>query len=176
MRSGLTRRDFVSDGQESVEDGASGVNNSRAAGQSNEEVNMKKFPFLMIAIAVVATLFVGAASECSASGILDRLTPELIGAYEREVANEAIVSGKSAAQLKKMSEMLGVEVQRVKAAIILQDLAGRVGEPRSLSSIAGMNDVNMLLFAKECGEKYLATLSEQRRAELKAVFLAALKA
>lgn len=100
------------------------------------------------------------------AGVYDLLTPELIEIYEREIACEKVVSQKTESQLARSAERLSVDVKKLKAIILLQDLAGRVNKDVSLDTLAKMNEVKLFGFFKQCGEAYLSTQSDERRAEL----------
>ena len=109
------------------------------------------------------------------AGVYDMLNPNLIEMYENEIAGEQIVSDKSAAQLERTANRLGISIEKLKAIMLLQDLAGKTGRNASLSELAQMNDLKLLGYFKQCAKDYLSTLPEDRRAELEQMFKGAIK-
>ncbi|MDE7281421.1 MAG: hypothetical protein K2N36_06745, partial [Ruminiclostridium sp.] len=99
-------------------------------------------------------------------GVYDLLTDELIQTYETEIAGETIVSDKSASQLKRIADRLNISVEKLRAIMLLQDLAGKTGRNVSLSELADMSDIKLFTLLKDCGDDYMSTLTPERRAEL----------
>ena len=87
--------------------------------------------------------------------------------YEREIAGESVVSDKTQAQLKRMAGRLSVDLNKLKALMLLQDLAGMVNRDISLEELAAMNDMKLFAFFRQCGEEYLSTVPDERKEELK---------
>ncbi len=143
----------------------------------------------IVTIILVAAVFVvcGAAAaktisqaprdceEVYAAGIYDKLTPELISLYEREVALSPIVSGRSEAQLDRMAQQAHISVGKLKAVLIIQDLAAKTGRTDSISSLAAKSDLDLLLYAKDVAMTYADSLPSGRRDELKSKLKTALK-
>ena len=135
----------------------------------------------ILAVAVIAfgvfALFDFSEAErklCDA-GVYDMLTPELIEMYEREVAGESVISGKTQSQLERSAGRLNIEVNKLKALMLLQDLAGKVNRDISLNDLAAMSDMKLLTFAKQCADDYMGAQSEERQLELKKMVADALK-
>lgn len=113
---------------------------------------------------------------CSAASVYDMLNPRIIEIYETEIAGESVVSDMSAATLSRTAERLGISVEKLKAVLMLQDLAARVGRSVSLNELAAMNDLKLFTFFKQCAEDYLSTQPEGRRQELEKLLKDALHA
>ena len=141
----------------------------------------KIYGLMMIAVVAIALSvyavydFGNAERRLCEAGVYDLLNDELIDMYEREIAGEAIVSAKSTAQLERTANKLGIELNKLKAIMMLQDLASKTGNAVSLSELAEMSDIKLFGFFKQCGEAYLDTLPEARRQELKQMLTDALK-
>lgn len=101
------------------------------------------------------------------AGVYEMLTPELVEMYEREIAGESVVSQKTPAQLTRLAQRYNIEVNKLKAIMLLQDLAGKVDKEISLAELAAMNEMKLFAFFKQCGDAYLSTQSEERKTELK---------
>ena len=112
---------------------------------------------------------------CSAASVYDMLNPRIIEIYETEIAGESVVSDMSAATLSRTADRLGISVEKLKAVLMLQDLAARVGRSVSLNELAAMNDLKLFTFFKQCAEDYLSTQPEGRRQELEKLLKDALK-
>ncbi|MDE7372490.1 MAG: hypothetical protein K2N18_00335 [Clostridia bacterium] len=140
-----------------------------------------KFWITILAVAVIALgVFMifdmeGAERRLCDAGVYDILTPELVEMYEREIAGESIVSNKTPSQLERSAGRLGVDLNKLKAIMLIQDLASKVDRDISLNELAAMNDMKLLSFAKQCAEKYSSTLSEERIEELKKMISGAVK-
>lgn len=121
----------------------------------------------IIAAGALAIFDMNSASRryCNA-GVYDKLTPELIEIYETEIANEQILSDKSQAQLERSANRLGISVEKLKAIMLLQDLAAKTGRNTSLSDLAEMNEIKLLGYCKQCADDYLKTLTPERKSEL----------
>lgn len=137
-----------------------------------------------ILLLIVAAAFMGTAiytfesgerQLCSAAGVYDLLTPKMIEIYETEIAGESVVSEMSASVLARAAERFGISAKKLKAIILLQDLAARVGQSASLGELAAMNDLKLFAFFKQCAEKYLSAQPEGRRQELERLLKDALK-
>lgn len=146
-------------------------------------MNRAKIVCVILAVALIAICVAGTTrelaadrSEAYAASIYDKLTPALVEAYETEIAGAPIVSGKSQAYLQRSAQQLGVCVGKLKAIILLQDLVAKLGENSSLSTLAAMNDLELLFYAKNKATAYANTLAPERRDQLKAILLSALKA
>lgn len=113
------------------------------------------------------------------SAVMERLlkfvTPELIGTYEENIAKEPFVSEASPAKLRRLSRRLSVSEQKLKALMLLQDLAARSGDNVSLEDLAALGDSDLIKTVKRYMEAYGETLSEEERESLKAKFKAALR-
>lgn len=113
------------------------------------------------------------------SAVMERLlkfvTPELIGTYEENIAKEPFVSEASPAKLRRLSRRLSVSEQKLKALMLLQDLAARSGDNVSLEELAALGDSDLIKTAKRYMEAYGETLSEEERESLKAKFKATLR-
>lgn len=135
----------------------------------------------ILAVAVIALgVFMvfdleGAERRLCDAGVYDVLTPELIEMYEREIAGESIISNKTPSQLERSAGRLGVELSKLRALMLIQDLASKADSDISLNELASMNDMKLLAFAKQCAEKYASGLSEERREELKKMISGAVK-
>ena len=126
------------------------------------------FAVIAIALSVFAVFdFNDAERRLCDAGVYDMLSPELVEIYEREIAGQSIVSSKTQAQLDRAAGRIGIDINKLKAIMLLQDLAGRVNRDISLDELAAMSDIKLLGFFKQCGDEYLATLTEERRSELK---------
>jgi len=112
---------------------------------------------------------------CSAREIYDVLTPELIAMYEREISGKKILSDMSEKRLQRSAEKLGISISKMRAVILLQDLASRSGKNVSVSELAAMNEFKFIGYVKTCADDYLATLPEERQQELKQMLKDALK-
>ena len=122
----------------------------------------------VIALSVFAVFdFNEAERRLCDAGVYDILTPELVEMYEREIAGESVVSNKTQAQLERSAGRLNIDISKLKAVMLLQDLASKVDRDMSLNDLASMNDIKLLGFFKQCADVYLATLPEERQAELK---------
>ena len=133
-------------------------------------IYMTAFAVIAIAISVFAVFdFNDAERRLCDAGVYDMLTPELVETYEREIAGESVVSGKTQAQLVRAASRLKIEINKLKAIMLLQDLAGRVNKDISLDELAAMNDIKLLSLLKQYGDEYLSTLTDERRAELKKI-------
>ncbi len=132
---------------------------------------------LVAIVACAAVREVGATSdsEAYAAGIYDRVTPELIALYEKEISACPVVSDQNPARLLKTAEGLGIELNKLKALMLLQDLSARVGREISLSALAEKSEWALILYAKQCGDDYLAALPEEQRQRLKKLLFEALK-
>ena len=134
------------------------------------------FAVIAIAISVFAVFdFNDAERRLCDAGVYEMLTPELVETYEREIAGESVVSGKTQAQLDRAASRLKIDVNKLKAIMLLQDLAGRVNRDISLDELAAMNDMKLLGLLKQCGDEYLSTLTDERRAELKKILAECVK-
>ncbi len=136
--------------------------------------------FMLAVIAIAACAFAvfdfdDAERRYCEAGVYDLLNDNLIDMYESEIAGERIVSDKSASQLKRTADRLGISAEKLKAIMLLQDLAGKTGRNASLSELAQMGDLKLLGYFKQCAKEYLATLPEERRAELEQKFKSAIK-
>lgn len=113
------------------------------------------------------------------SAVMERLlkfvTPELIGTYEENIAKEPFVSEASPAKLRRLSRRLSVSEQKLKALMLLQDLAARSGDNVSLEDLAALGDSDLIKTAKRYMEAYGETLSEEERESLKAKFKATIR-
>lgn len=113
---------------------------------------------------------------CAAGGgMYDIVNDNIIKMYESEISLAPVASDKSQQWLDTMAARLGVCANKLKAALLLSDLAARVGESKSFTEIAAMKDIALLQYAKNLADKYLAAQPEQRRAYLKSLALNALK-
>lgn len=106
--------------------------------------------------------------------VYDRITPEMIELYEKEIAGEKFLSDAHPAKLVKLAGKLGVGLQKLKALMVLQDLAARTGENFKLTDLAAMGDADLIKTAKRCCKAYGDTLTDERKSELKAKFKAVL--
>lgn len=144
-------------------------------------MKLKLFGMIFIAVlAVTMSAFAvfdldNAERRLCEAGVYDMLSDELIEMYEREIAGEQIVSNKTATQLERTAGRLGIDAKKLKAIMLLQDLASKVSNDVSLSELAAMSDIKLLGFFKQNGEAYLDTLSEERRQELKQMLSDTLK-
>ena len=140
-----------------------------------------RFCIIAVAVAMIAlcTFMVfdmeGAERRLCDAGVYDILTPELVEMYEREIAGESVVSHKTQSQLERSAGRLGVELSKLKALMLIQDLASKADSDISLDELASMSDIKLLGFAKQCAEKYMSGLSEERREELKKMISGAVK-
>lgn len=144
-----------------------------------------KFKNICLSVLAVALLALSAFSLfefddaerrlCDAAGVYDMLSPELVQIYEREIAGKAIVSDKSQSQLERSASRLSVDVNKLKALMLLQDLAGRTDSDISLSELALMSDMKLLALFKQCAESYMKTLPEERVEQLKKMFTDCIK-
>lgn len=132
---------------------------------------------LLLGVCAMGTTKLLSSTEEPAYGgsVYDMLTPELISLYEREIALCPVVSNKSAAMLERTAQSLGISTAKLKTIMLLQDLAAKLGEDVSLSRLAEMSDMELLIYAKDRGAAYANSLSPKRREELKSMLLAALK-
>lgn len=121
---------------------------------------------VVLAVCVLADFNDAEYKLCDA-GVYEMLTPELVEMYEREIAGEPVVSQKTTAQLARLAQRYNIEVNKLKAIMLLQDLAGKVNRDISLAELAAMNEMKLFAFFKQCGDEYLSTQSEERKAELK---------
>ena len=127
--------------------------------------------------AIGATRLISSAEEPAyGGGVYDMLTPELISIYEREIALCPVVSNKSATMLERTAQSLNISTAKLKAIMLLQDLAAKLGEDVSLTRLAEMSDVELFIYAKDRGSAYANALSPERRDELKGMLLSALQA
>ena len=118
------------------------------------------------------------ASACSAAddgGILSMLTPELIAAYEKNIAGEELISGMPDLKLERLAERFGTSAQRMRGLILLRDMAARTGKGVSLAELAKESDLELLRRAKQCADIYLASLSDEEKEHLEREFRAALQ-
>ena len=144
-------------------------------------MKVKKLYMTILAVAVIALgVFMvfdmeGAERRLCDAGVYDMLTPELVEMYEREIAGESVVSNKTAAQLERSASRLGVDLNKLKALMLLQDLASKVDRDISLSELAAMSDIKLFGFFKQCADDYMSTLPEARRDEIRKMVSDALK-
>ena len=110
-----------------------------------------------------------------AKAVLDRLTPEVIAVYETRIADGAIVTGKSDAELALGASELHVSVQKYKALILLADLMARTSKPVPLTLLASLGDGELLRLSRRHAKLYADSLTEEERDSLKEEFKAALK-
>lgn len=101
---------------------------------------------------------------------LNKITPEAIRAYEEEIAGEPFISSLSADTLARMAKNLGVEVRKLKALMLLKDLAGRTGADFTLKQLAERGDWELIKLARKYGKAYYDTLSKEERDVLKDKF------
>lgn len=123
-----------------------------------------------------ARLFASTEEAAYGGGVYDLLTPELIEVYEREISEGPVVSDKPAAMISRVAKTLDISEAKLKTIMLIQDLAARMDEDVSLSRLAEMSDLELLIYAKDRGTAYAAKLPPERRQELKNMLLAALKA
>lgn len=144
----------------------------------------KPFVFALFIAIIAAMLFSAAVFTfdeaenrklCSAASVYDMLNPRIIELYETEIAGERVVSDISAATLSRTADRLGISVEKLKAVLMLQDLAARVGRNVSLNELAAMNDFKLFSLFKQCAEDYLSTQPEGRRQELEKLLKDALR-
>lgn len=107
--------------------------------------------------------------------VLGKITPEFIALYEEKVAHADVVTGMSEAELSLAADNLGIDVRRMKALLLLQDLVSRTSRPVPVSVLADMSDGDLLRLARKSAKAYASSLSESEREELKAEFKAVLK-
>lgn len=118
----------------------------------------------------------GAQISCGISEyVLGKITPEFIALYENKVARANVVTGMSEAELSLAADRLGIEVRKMKALLLLQDLVSRTSKPIPVSVLADMSDGDLLRLARKSAKAYASSLSESEREELKAEFKAVLK-
>lgn len=118
---------------------------------------------------IFASLFVLKTEKqvCDAQSVYSLITPEIINFYETEIANEKVLSNKTETQLKRTAKALSIDVDKTRAIILLQDFASRTGDSVNLSTLAKMNDLKVLSFAKERVDVYLRDLPPERVEYLK---------
>ncbi|MCM1306191.1 MAG: hypothetical protein NC037_02085 [Bacteroides sp.] len=135
------------------------------------------FAVVAIAISIAAIFdFDGAERKlCDAANVYDMLTPELVEAYEREIAGESVVSDKTQSQLERSAARLGVEVNKLKALMMLQDLASKTGKDVSLNDLAAMSEIKLLGYFKQCVDDYMSSVPEERKEEIKKIVSDTLK-
>lgn len=107
--------------------------------------------------------------------VLGKITPEFIALYEEKVAHADVVTGMSEAELSLAADNLGIDVRKMKALLLLQDLVSRTSRPVPVSVLADMSDGDLLRLARKSAKAYASSLSESEREELKAEFKAVLK-
>lgn len=118
------------------------------------------------------------ASACSAAddgGIFSMLTPELIAAYEKNIAGEELISGMPDLKLERLAERFGTSAQRMRGLILLRNMAARTGKGVSLAELAKESDLKLIRRAKQCADIYLASLSDEEKEHLEREFRAALQ-
>lgn len=143
-------------------------------------MNRAKILIAILAVLLAGICLIGACqaatlnSEAYAASIYDKLTPELIALYEREIALAPIVSAKPQAYFEKLSGELGISQGKLKTIMLLQDLAAKSGENVSLSALAAKSDFELIFYAKDKGIAYANTLPQERREQLKSMLFSAL--
>lgn len=105
-----------------------------------------------------------------ADWVMSKITPEAIRAYEEEIAGEPFISNLSPSDLSVAAEKLGVDIRKLKALMLLKDIAERTGEDVSLETLAAKSDFELLRMARKCGKAYYDTLSKDERETLKNKF------
>lgn len=112
---------------------------------------------------------------CDAAGIYDMLNDDLVKLYEKEIAGDKVVTGASGAQLERNAKRFNVDVQKLKAIMLLQDFAAKSGRNVSIAELAAMNDLKLISYFKQCAVDYLSTLPQERQEELTRMFKDAVK-
>ena len=143
----------------------------------------KNFAFVIVLSVFISALCFAAVYQneecdrqlCDASGIYDMLNEDIVKLYEKEIAGESIVSGASSSQLDRNAKRFNVDVQKLKAIMLLQDLAAKSGRNVSLAELAAMNDLKLISYFKQCAKDYLLTLPQERQEELERMFKSAAK-
>ncbi len=132
---------------------------------------------ILLTVCTLGTVRLLSSAESPAYGtsVYDLLTPELISMYEREISLCPIVGNKPEAFLERTAQNLGISTAKLKAVMLLQDLAARLDENVSLSHLAAMSDLELIVYAKERATTYANTLAPERREQLKSMLFAALK-
>lgn len=122
-----------------------------------------------IVAVIFASLFIVKTEKqvCDAKSVYNLITPKIVEFYETEIANEAVLSNKTDAQLKRTAKALSIDIDKTRAIILLQDFASRTGDSVNLSTLAKMNELKLLSFAKDRAEIYLKDLPPERVEYLK---------
>lgn len=134
---------------------------------------MTKRNHTLIIVYIVAVIFASFfivktdRQVCDAKNVYSLITPKIVEFYETEIANEAVLSNKTNAQLKRTAKALSIDIDKTRAILLLQDFASRTGDSVNLSTLAKMNELKLLSFAKDRAEIYLKDLPPERVEYLK---------
>lgn len=110
------------------------------------------------------------AAVAEAYSVYDLLTPKIISFYEENISQKPIVSSIREQKLERMAAALNIDVKKMTAVILIQDLAARTNKQVDLKTLASMKDGQLFKTAKGYANDYLSTLSEEEKQELEAKF------
>lgn len=133
---------------------------------------------LYIAVAILlASVAVGVQSgaPAHAAGITEMAGDNIVRFYEEEIVGEKFISNMNPARKARTCAKYGISENRYNAVLILQDLGARIGQPQKADELAKMNDKVLISTGKTLITAYIATLTEEEKADLKVKFKSAVK-
>ncbi len=111
----------------------------------------------------------------SAYDIFAKLNDDIIKMYEEDIAKNDFISSMKEEQLNALAITLNISIPKLKAVLIIKDLAFRVGEHKALEDLAKMRDLSLISYAKTLADKYGDTLPDTEKEQLKQKLKSVLK-
>ncbi len=116
---------------------------------------------------IISKIKTTSASIFDKASIFNILTPEIVELYENDIAKKSVVSHISAVELNNICRKYKIPANKARALLIISDFSKMVGMDKDMAMLLDMNDLQIMRFARQCGEEYEKTLSPEKKAELK---------
>lgn len=124
---------------------------------------------LAIVAAVLAGVFVASLEDgvCEAFSVYDMISPRIIEFYETEIAEEKVVSSKSAKQIENIANRYAISVKKAQGVLIVYDFCNRTGGGVDFPSIAQMSESKVISLVKKRVKVYESSITEEKKNDLK---------
>lgn len=124
---------------------------------------------LAIVAAVAAGVFVASFEDgvCEAFSVYDMISPKIIDFYETEIAEEKVVSSKSAKQIENIANRYKISVKKAQGVLLVYDFCNRTGGGADFPDIVQMSESKVISLVKARAKVYESTISKEKKNELK---------
>lgn len=131
---------------------------------------MKKTIFLLLCITLFCPLFITNSVSYAQLNAFDIITDSHISFYEEYIANETIVSNKSAKELEKLAKTHNATVDNIKRILILQHALNSIGKQYTVKQLSNKNNSEIIALIKDYYDHMNKKLTNQEKSQLKEDF------